>query len=223
LDDFLPTAIPALLNGTVVTLEYALAALLLGALFGLPLALVRVYGGRMLGRIASIYGNIFRGTPLMIQLFMVYYGLPQLGVTFPQWAAALLTLGLNSSAYQAEYFRGALQSIGSGQMTAARAIGMSQWKAIRYIILPQALRLALPAWSNEAVSMIKYTAVIFLIAVPDLMGQAKIIASRFFAPIETYLIVASFYLILVFIMTQLLRAVERKYQLPGLVVERDTH
>ena len=219
MDDFLPTAIPALLNGTLVTLQYALLALLLGALVGLPLALLRVYGGRWLGRAATIYGNIFRGTPLMIQLFMVYYGLPQLGVTFPQWAAALLTLGLNSSAYQAEYFRGALQSIGSGQMTAARAIGLSQGKAIRYIILPQALRLALPAWSNEAVSMIKYTAVIFLIAVPDLMGQAKIIASRFFAPIETYLLAAGIYLILVFIMTQLLRAVERKYQTPGLMVE----
>ena len=219
MSDFLPTAIPALLNGAIVTLEYALLALLLGALIGLPLALLRVYGGRWLGRAATIYGNIFRGTPLMIQLFMVYYGLPQLGVTFPQWAAALLTLGLNSSAYQAEYFRGALQSIGSGQMTAARAIGLSQGKAIRYIILPQALRLALPAWSNEAVSMIKYTAVIFLIAVPDLMGQAKIIASRFFAPIETYLLAAGIYLILVFVMTQLLRAVERKYQTPGLTVE----
>ena len=222
MSDFLPTAIPALLNGTVVTLQYALLALLLGALIGLPLALIRVYGGRFLGRVASIYGNIFRGTPLMIQLFMVYYGLPQLGVTFPQWIAALLTLGLNSSAYQAEYFRGALQSIGSGQMTAARAIGMTQSKAIRYIILPQALRLALPAWSNEAVSMIKYTAVIFLIAVPDLMGQAKIIASQFFAPIETYLIVAAFYLILVLIITQLLRAVERKFQTPGLGLERET-
>ena len=222
MSDFLPTAIPALLNGTVVTLEYALAALLLGALIGLPLALLRVYGGRLLGRAASIYGNIFRGTPLMIQLFMVYFGLPQFGITFPQWAAAVLTLGLNSSAYQAEYFRGALQSIGSGQIMAARAIGMTQWKAIRYIILPQALRLVLPAWSNEAVSMIKYTAVIFLIAVPDLMGQGKIIASRFFAPIETYLLVAGIYLILVFAMTQVLRAVERKYQTPGLTLERET-
>ncbi len=223
MSDFLPAAIPALLTGVGVTLQYTLAALALGAIIGLPMALIRVYGGRRLGRAASIYSDLFRGTPLMIQLFMVYYGLPQLGVTLPQSIAALLTLGLNSSAYQAEYFRGAIQSIGSGQMTAARAIGMSQWKAIRYIILPQALRLALPAWSNEAVSMIKYTAVIFLIAVPDLMGQAKIIASRFFAPIETYLLVAGFYLILVFIMTQLLRALERRLQTPGLMMEREIH
>jgi polar amino acid transport system permease protein len=108
-------------------------------------------------------------------------------------------------------------------MTAARAIGMTRWKAIRYIILPQALRLALPAWSNEAISMIKYTAVIFLIAVPDLMGQAKILASRFFAPIETYLLVALFYLVLVFALTQLLRAVERKFQTPGLTLDYETH
>ena len=223
MSDFLPAAIPALLTGTGVTLQYTLVALLIGAVLGLPLGVVRVYGGQRLGRVAGIYGNFFRGTPLMIQLFMVYYGLPQLGVTFPQSIAALLTLGLNSSAYQAEYFRGALQSIGSGQMTAARAIGMSQWKAIRYIILPQALRLVLPAWSNEAVSMIKYTAVIFLIAVPDLMGQAKIIASRFFAPIETYLLAAVFYLVLVLVATQLLRLVERKYQIPGFVLAYDAH
>lgn len=223
MSDFLPTALPALLNGTGVTLQYTLVALLIGVVLGLPLALIRVYGGRRLGQIAGIYGNFFRGTPLMIQLFMVYYGLPQLGVTFPQSIAALLTLGLNSSAYQAEYFRGALQSIGSGQMTAARAIGLSQWKAIRYIILPQALRLVLPAWSNEAVSMIKYTAVIFLIAVPDLMGQAKMIASQFFAPIETYLLVAVFYLVLVLAATQLLRFVERKYQIPGFALEYEAH
>jgi polar amino acid transport system permease protein len=219
--DFLQAVIPGLLGGTVVTLQYALVALTIGAAIGLPLALLRVYGGRLVSRVIGLYCNIFRGTPLMIQLFMVYYGLPQLGVTFPQSIAALLTLGLNSSAYQAEYFRGAIQSIGSGQMTAARAIGMSRWKAIRYIILPQALRLALPAWSNEAVSMIKYTAVIFLIAVPDLMGQAKILASRFFAPIEIYLIVAGFYLVLVLVMTQLLRAVERKLQTPGLAMEHE--
>jgi polar amino acid transport system permease protein len=218
LSDFLPTAIPALLSGAVVTLQYALLALLLGALIGLPLALLRVYGRPQLSRVASIYGNIFRGTPLMIQLFMVYYGLPQLGVTFPQWAAALLTLGLNSSAYQAEYFRGALQSIGSGQMMAARAIGLSLGKAIRYIILPQQAPGPARLVERSRV-MIKYTAVIFLIAVPDLMGQAKIIASRFFAPIETYLLAAGIYLILVFSMTQLLRAVERKYQTPGLTVE----
>lgn len=223
MSDFLPTALPALLNGTGVTLQYTLVALVIGAGLGLPLALIRVYGGRRLSQIAGIYGNFFRGTPLMIQLFMVYYGLPQLGVTFPQSIAALLTLGLNSSAYQAEYFRGALQSIGSGQMTAARAIGLSQWKAIRYIILPQALRLVLPAWSNEAVSMIKYTAVIFLIAVPDLMGQAKIIASQFFAPIETYLLVAIFYLVLVLAATQILRFVERKYQIPGFALEYEAH
>ena len=104
-----------------------------------------------------------------------YSSLPDIGITFGRFTAAFLTLGLNSGAYQAEYLRGALQAVSEGQMTAARAIGMSKAQAIRYIILPQALRLVLPAWSNEAISMLKYTAVVFLIAVPDLMTQAKIL------------------------------------------------
>ena len=221
LTTFFERIIPDLMQGLLVTLQLTLVALALGVAIGLPAALAKVYGGRWLRWFAVVYIELFRGTPLVVQLFVVYYGLPDLGITFSRMAAAFITLGLNSGAYQAEYFRGAIQAVGSGQMTAARALGMTQWQAIRYIVLPQALKLALPAWSNEAVSMIKYTAVIFLIAVPDLMGQAKIIASRFFAPIETYLIVAGFYLILVLIMTQLLRAVERKYQTPGLGLERD--
>ncbi|PJF46272.1 MAG: amino acid ABC transporter permease, partial [Candidatus Thermofonsia Clade 3 bacterium] len=127
--------------------------------------------------------------------------------------------GLNSGAYQAEYLRGALQSVGEGQMTAARAIGMSKWLAVRSIILPQALRLVLPAWSNEAIAMLKYTAVVFLIAVPDLMGQAKILSSRYFAPIPIYMIVAVFYIVLVGATYLLLRQLERKLHIPGLTGE----
>ena len=92
--------------------------------------------------------------------------------------AAYVTLALNSSAYQAEYFRGGFQAVGRGQMIAARAIGMTRKKAILHIVLPQALRLAVPAWTNEFISMVKYTAVVFLIAVPDLMNKAKMISSQ---------------------------------------------
>ena len=128
-------------------------------------------------------------------------------------------MGLNSGAYQAEYLRGALQAVPVGQMTAARALGMSQGQAIRSIVLPQALRLVLPVWSNEVVAMLKYTAVVFLIAVPDLMGQAKILASRYFAPIPIYLIVAVFYIVLVGITYGVLRQLERRLRVPGLTDE----
>lgn len=218
---FLQNVIPGLLQGTVITLQLAGVSLALGVLIGLPAGIARVYGPRWLQRIVAVYVTVFQGTPLLIQLFLVYYGLPDIGITFSRFAAAYLALGLNSGAYQAEYLRGALQSVGAGQMTAARAIGMSQSQAIRSIILPQALRLVLPAWSNEAIAMLKYTAVVFLIAVPDLMGQAKILSAKYFAPIATYSVVAVFYLVLVGIAYLVLRQVERRVQIPGLTAESE--
>jgi polar amino acid transport system permease protein len=223
LTTFFERIIPDLMQGLLVTLQLTLVALALGVAMGLPAALAKVYGGRWLRWFAVVYIELFRGTPLVVQLFVVYYGLPDLGITFSRMAAAFITLGLNSGAYQAEYFRGAIQAVGSGQMTAARALGMTQWQAIRYIVLPQALKLALPAWSNEAVSMIKYTAVVFLIAVPDLMGQAKILGGRYFNYIEIYLVVAVIYIILVYIATRLVRWIEDKLRTPGLEMEVERH
>ncbi len=223
---------PDFAQGVVTTLYLTLVALALGVLLGLPAALARVYGPRWLRTLAITYIELFRGTPLLVQLFVVYYGLPEIGalfgfhgvgITLDHLPAAFITLGLNSGAYQAEYFRGAIQAVGEGQMTAARALGMSKIQAIRYIILPQALRLAIPAWSNEAVSMIKYTAIVFLIAVPDIMGKAKILAGRYFNPIEIYLTVALIYLVLVAIATWLVRKVEKRLELPSLAVEVSRH
>jgi polar amino acid transport system permease protein len=214
--DLLNKVTPDLWQGTVVTLQIAVVSLALGMIVGLPIGVGRVYGPVWLQRILGAYLTLFQGTPLLIQLFVVYYGLPDIGVTLGRLQAAFLTLGLNSAAYQAEYLRSALQSVSEGQMTAARAIGMSKWQAIWSVILPQAVRLALPAWSNEAVAMLKYTSVVFLIAVPDLMGQAKILASRYFAPIQIYLIVAVFYIVLVGIAYLILTLIERRTRIPGL-------
>lgn len=219
--ELLNNAFPFLVVGALETLRIATGALLLGIAIGLPTGVGRVYGPLWLQRILGAYVTLFQGTPLLIQLFFVYYGLPSLGITFPQLIAALLTLGLNSGAYQAEYLRGALQSVGAGQMTAARAIGMSQGQAIRSIILPQALRLVLPAWSNEVIAMLKNTAVVFVIAIPDLMGQAKILASKYFAPLSIYTIVAICYIVLVGVTYLLLRQLERRTQIPGLTNEAE--
>jgi polar amino acid transport system permease protein len=216
---FLERSLPELLRGTITSLQLTLVALAIGALLGLPTALARVYGRPWLSRLALWYIEFFRGTPLLVQLFIVYYGLPDLGLTLGRMTAAFITLGFNSAAYQAEYFRGAIQSVGSGQMIAARAIGMSLPRALRWIILPQALRLALPAWSNEAISMVKYTSVVFLIAVPDLMGKAKILSGRYFNPIETYLAVALIYIFLVALATLLMRWLEKRLETPGMDLE----
>lgn len=216
-------ALPQMLQGTVITLELTAGSLLIGLIIGLPLSLIRVYGGKFLQPFCMAYLTLFRGTPLLVQLFVVYYGLPELGITLPRMTAAFLTLGCNSAAYQCEYFRGAIQAVSKGQMTAARGIGMTRLEGIRHIILPQALRLVIPAWSNEFIAMIKYTAIVFLIAVPDLMSRAKILSSQNFAPIQTYILVALIYLVIVGIMSLALHFLQRKLSVPGFDLNAESH
>jgi len=186
---------------------------------GLLLALAKVYAPRWLSNIATAYIELFRGTPLLVQLFLIYYGLPSLGITLSQTLSAYLALGLNSAAYQAEYLRGAIQAIGPSQMMAGRSIGLSRWQTIRFIILPQALRLALPSWSNEPISLLKTTAVVFLIAVQDLMAKAKRTATITYNPIGSYLAVAAVYLVMVFALNALLKWMERKTKIPGFDID----
>jgi polar amino acid transport system permease protein len=216
---FFQRALPAFMQGTVVTLELTVVGLTMGFVLGLLSALARVYGGKWSRALAVGYIELFRGTPVLVQLFLVYFGLPGLGLTLSRMTSAFLALGLNSGAYQAEYLRGSILAIGDGQMMAGRAIGMSRMKTIWYIIVPQALRLVIPAWSNEPISLLKSTAVAFLIAVPDLMTKAKAVAAQTYDPIGTYLAVAVVYLVMVFILNELLKYLERRTRIPGFEME----
>ena len=220
---FLTIALPEFYQGLLVTLRIAGMGLALGFLIGLPVAFMRVYGNKWMRTVAMTYTELFRGIPLLVLLFVVYYGFPDLGLTLSPMLSSYLALGLNSGAYQSEYFRGAIKSVSEGQMIAARAIGMNKMKAIRYIIIPQTLRLALPAWSNEAIAIVKYTAVVFVIAVPDLLTRAKFLSSKYYTPIEAYLSVAVVYIALVGIMTIIMGTVERVTRIPGLEIEAERH
>ena len=213
--------LPEFLKGTAVTLELTFVGLALGFVLGLTLAVMKAYGPKWLQMIAIGYIELFRGTPLLVQLFLIYYGLPSLGLTLSQSVSAYLALGLNSAAYQAEYLRGAIQSIGESQMTAGRAIGLTRWQTIRFIILPQALRLVIPAWSNEPISLLKTTAVVFLIAVQDLMARGKRAATITYNPIGSYLAIAVIYLVMVFAMNGVLKWLERKTRIPGFEMETE--
>jgi polar amino acid transport system permease protein len=208
-------------SGAIVTLEITAVAVLIGVALGLPLALTRLYGPRWLGATAVAYIELFRGTPLLVQLFIVYYGLPSFGILLDNLPAAFITLGLNSAAYQAEYFRGAIKSIDPGQVTAARAVGMSHLQALRHVLLPQAVRVVLPAWSNEVIGVMKASAVVFLIAVQDLMAQAKIIFGRTFDPVQAYVVVTIVYLVMIAILAFLLSRLEHRLRIPGLEVARN--
>lgn len=216
---FFARFLPDLLRGAGITLLLTAEGLVAGFVLGLLAAYARVYGSKFWRGLAVGYIELFRGTPLLMQLFIIYYGFPGLGITFSRELSAFLALGFNSGAYQAEYLRGSILAIGEGQMMAGRAIGMSRLKVIWHIILPQALRLAIPAWSNEPVSLLKSTSVVFLIAVPELMAKAKSIAAQTYDPIASYLAVAIIYLAIVYLLDLGLRWLERAWRIPGFEME----
>lgn len=201
-----------LLEGLIVTLQLSFAALAIGSILGICTAIARRYGNRLMSLIANTYVELIRGTPLTVQMFIIYYGLPSLGILFSATASAIIALSINSGAYQAEYFRGAIESIGGGQMEAALSTGMTKTQAILRIILPQALRLALPSWSNEAAYLPKYSSIAFLVTVPELIARAKVAIARNLRPLEVYLVVAAIYLIVIASISKVSDAVYEKYK-----------
>ena len=218
--EYLAIAIPRLAEGLLITFKVSSICLGIGVLVGIPTAIARVYGPRWMRWIVTGFIEIIRGTPVLVQLFLVYYGLPQFGLTFSAFTSAYIAIGMNSGAYQAEYFRGAIQAIRSGQMMAARSIGMTRMQAIRHIILPQALRLAIPAWSNEAVSMIKISSIVYLIAVPDMLYTAKDLMAKYYNPFQTYITVGVIYLIVIGAISLMLNGLEKRLTIPGMELDK---
>ena len=219
--EFAWSLVPTFAHATRMTLIITAGSIALGFAAGVLLALGRVYGFRPIRWLTAAYIEFFRGTPLLVQILVVYYGLPPflspLGIRLKPIVAAIIGLGLNSAAYQAEYFRGAVQSIQSGQMMAARAVGLSRLSSIRHVILPQALRLVIPSWSNELIYSIKYSSLAyFLGGIRELTFEAKDLASDTARTFEVYIVVAIFYLAIVLIVSLLLHKLEQRVRIPGL-------
>ena len=205
-----------LLEGTVVTLKLIVVSIPFGFILGILIAIGRVYGNKLVSSFCAIYTLFFRGTPLLVQLFILYYGLPSIGIFFSPFIAAVIGFILCSGAYQSEYIRGAIQSIKSGQMMAAEALGMTRPKAILYIILPQALRRAIPGCSNEIIYLIKYSSLAFMVTCVELTGAGKIIASRYFEYTLVFAVVGAIYLLIVSVVTKILNTLEKKLEIPGI-------
>ena len=208
--------LPPVLEGTVVTLKLIVASIPLGLILGILIAVGRVYGNRLISSFCIIYTLFFRGTPLLVQLFILYFGLPSVGIFFSPFAAAVIGFILCSGAYHSEYVRGAIQSIKSGQMMAAEALGMNKFKAILYIILPQALRRSIPGCSNEIIYLVKYSSLAFMVTCVELTGAGKIIASRYFEYTLVFLVVGAIYLLMVSVVTKFLGMLEKKLEIPGI-------
>ena len=213
-------SLPQLFNGLAVTLGLTTFAIILGTILGILLATGRSYGARPLAYLILIYEKVFRGIPLLVLFFLIYFGLSQIGINFDAFTSAVIGLGLRSAAYQAQIYRGSINSIPVGQINAAFSLGMSKLKAIRYVILPQMLRLSIPGWSNEFTILLKDTSLAFGIGVIELMRQGRYIQIR--DPdlvLPVFLLIAVIYFILVFTANKTLRYMEKKYQMAGLQAE----
>ena len=207
--------VPAFADGLKMTLALVAATAPIGFLLGIGVACGRVYGGKGISWLMQLYTIFFKGCPLLLLLFILYFGLPSVGIVLTPFVASVLGFIFCNSAYNSEYIRGSLLSIKEGQMTAAKALGMTRNQAVLNIVLPQALRRSIPGISNEFIYLIKYSSLAYMITVIELTGASKLIATKYFAYNETFIAVSIVYLALVTITTIGANALEKKYAVPG--------
>ena len=201
-------------SGTALTVSVSLVALPLGLFLGLILSLLYVYGGKTFNRIMSIYSTVMRGIPPIVLLFILYFMVSGSINLSPFWAGSI-SLGIISSAYQMEIIRGALLSVSGGQMMAARAIGMSRMSAIRYVIIPQAFRMAICPWSNEAAIVIKDSSLVYALGVPEILRRAQLISASTQQPFLAFIVAGLIYFVLVFVTNRLLDRLDQRLRIPS--------
>ncbi len=207
--------LPALLNGLLITLELTFLSAFIGFFAAIILVVGVLYGNKFFKLLCSSIITIIRGTPMMVQLFLIYFGLPGLNIKLSPITASIIAFIINSSAYQAEYLKGGFLAISKEQIEAAYSIGLNKWDAIRLIIFPQAFRFAIPALSNEIVYLIQYTSVAYTIGLTELFYVAKNFASKTYLNLEIYSFIGVIYLIFIYIVTKLTDIVEKKLYIPG--------
>lgn len=213
-----------LAEGVLATLVFTFVGMVVGFLIAVPLCLVRIYGKGFWQKIIIAYVEIIRGTPLLVQLYIIYYGFPKfllpLGIRVTPYVAALLGFVINSTAYQIDYMRGGFKAISIEQIEASFSLGMSKWQTVFIILMPQGLRFSIPALSNELIYLLKYTSLGFVIQAPELMTKAKQMASVHARYMDTYLIAAFIYIFLTFIFTRLTDYLDKRLRIPGFEIAK---
>lgn len=213
-------AMPLYLGGLLTTLKLLALSLLFGLLAAIPLGLMRVSRNPLVNASAWLYTYVIRGTPMLVQLFLIYYGLAQFEFVrqsiFWPWLSsatfcACLAFAINTSAYTAEIIAGSLKATPHGEIEAARAVGMSRLKMYRRILLPSALRRALPQYSNEVIMMLQTTSLASIVTLIDITGAARTVNAQYYLPFEAYITAGAFYLCLTFILVRLFKLAERRW------------
>ncbi len=208
------------INGAKITILLALFTVALGTVIGVFLALMKISKNILLKGVASIYIEFIRGTPLLVQLFIIYYGLPMIGIHFPDipalgqnfgdFMAGAVALSINSGAYVAEIIRAGIQAVDKGQMEAARSLGMPHGLSMKKIVLPQAFKNILPALGNEFIAVIKESAIVSIIGIHDLMYNADTVRGNTFQPFEPLIVAALIYFVITFTFSKLIGMLERR-------------
>jgi arginine/ornithine transport system permease protein len=220
--DLIAENLPLYLGGAWTTLQLLLISLLIGLALALPLAVLRSLGGWP-SRVVWAYTYVFRGTPLLVQLFLIYYGLAQFdavrnSIAWPwlssAWFCACLSFVLNTAAYTTEIIAGAIRALPAGEIEAAQALGMSRAVMLRRIVLPQALRRALPAYGNEAIFMLQGTSLASVVTLMDLTGAARQMNATHYLPFESFITAAVFYLALTLVLVVLFHKAEARWLKP---------
>jgi len=212
--DIISAAIPMLLKGLQVTLYIFVIAIILGFLIGLVIALLRLAPSKILNWISKIYVDAIRGTPFIVQLFFIYFGVNSLQlISLNSTTAGIVTVAINAGAYFAEIIRAGIQSIDKGQTEAARSIGFTGAQTMRYVVLPQAFRRMLPTITNQSIISLKDTSLLSVIGIADLTQQGQIQASATFEAFKIWLVVGIIYFIIIYLLTLLANFIERRIQL----------
>ncbi|MCO4063800.1 amino acid ABC transporter permease [Pseudomonas aeruginosa] len=212
--ELLGMAWPFLLQGAMYTVLFAAVSMVLGLILGFSVAVVRVTKVPVVSQIAAVYVSAFRGTPLLVQIFVLYYGLPSVGIEFTPVTAGILALTLNVAAYLSESMRGAILGIDKGQWEAGLSVGLTWGQTLWNIITPQALRLAVPSLSNSLISLIKDTSLISVITVTELMLATKEVIAETFQPLPPYLAAAGIYWLLSALFERVQKALENRLTAP---------
>ncbi|SAL21035.1 ABC transporter membrane protein [Caballeronia terrestris] len=206
---------PVLVQGALLTIKFAVYSMFFGLIAAVVLALMGISRNRALNLIGRCYVSVMRGTPLLVQIFVIYYGLPSLGISLEPTPAGVIALSANVAAYLSESMRGAILGVHSGQWLAAYSLGLSRTQTLRYIIAPQALRIAVPSLSNSLISLIKDTSLVSVITVTELLRSAQEVIAATYQPLPLYLAAAFVYWVLCSILEFVQRRFERRLALPG--------
>ncbi|MCH7345166.1 ABC transporter permease [Pelomonas sp. CA6] len=215
--------LPQYLDGAWLTAQLLLISLALGLLLAIPLAVLRSLPSPWISRPIWLYTYVFRGTPMLVQLFLIYYGLGQFewmqqSALWPwfssAWFCACLSFVLNTCAYTVEIIAGSIRALPAGEIEAAKALGMSRWVMLRRIVLPSALRRALPAYSNEAIFMLHGTSLASIVTIMDLTGVARTVNATYYIPFEAFITAAIFYFAMTLVLVGLFHKAEARWLKP---------